>query len=276
MSASLRSRRVGSLVAPTCASVTMTRTGPSSQTISPSRISYSTRPRRGCRARRGGCPAPAPRSSRPRRSGCSSSRPSRGSRCRPPCGPGCVRRRSRRGTAPAATRRRTARRRRRRRPARSPVTSRPRWIGTPQLVDPAGEDALDVVLPQPEPVRVAGREVADVQADAGEARDLRRLALREEPIGDAALVEHLDRARVQAAGARAGEVLVWRAARRSRRRRPPAPARRPASARSDRRRRSPPHARTHPCLTAPVPSIHLLGGRLWGTTGGLPQAPRRV
>ena len=61
-----------------------------------------------------------------------------------------------------------------------------------------------------EPVVVPGREVADVQRDAGEARDLRDLSLREEPIGDAALVEHLDGARVQTAGARAGEVLVAR------------------------------------------------------------------
>ena len=75
---------------------------------------------RGCRGRRGGCPTPAPRSSRPRRSGCWSSDPSRGTRCRPPCGSGCVRRRTRRDTPPAATRRRTARRRRRCRPARSP------------------------------------------------------------------------------------------------------------------------------------------------------------
>ena len=32
-----------------------------------------------------------------------------------------------------------------------------------QLVDPAGQDALDVVLPQPEPIGVPRREVADVQ-----------------------------------------------------------------------------------------------------------------
>jgi hypothetical protein len=32
-----------------------------------------------------------------------------------------------------------------------------------QLADPAGQDALDVVLPQPEPVVVAGGKVADVQ-----------------------------------------------------------------------------------------------------------------
>src|SRR6185503_7871274 len=33
--------------------------------------------------------------------------------------------------------------------------------------------------------------------------------LREEPIGDPALIEDLDGAGVQAAGARAGEVLAW-------------------------------------------------------------------
>jgi hypothetical protein len=37
-----------------------------------------------------------------------------------------------------------------------------------QLVDPAGEYALDVVLPQPEPVIVPGRKIADVQRDPGE------------------------------------------------------------------------------------------------------------
>ena len=65
-----------------------------------------------------------------------------------------------------------------------------------------------MLLPQREPVGVAGREVADVQLDAGEAGGLRDLPLREEPIGDPALVEHLDRARVQAAGAGADELPV--------------------------------------------------------------------
>ena len=41
----------------------------------------------------------APRPSRPRRSGCSSSDPTRGTRCPPPCGRRCVLRRSRRDTA---------------------------------------------------------------------------------------------------------------------------------------------------------------------------------
>ena len=44
--------------------------------------------------------------------------------------------------------------------------------------------------------------------DPGEARDLRHLPFREEPIGDAALIEHLDGARVQTARARADEVLA--------------------------------------------------------------------
>ena len=61
-----------------------------------------------------------------------------------------------------------------------------------QLADPAGQDALDVVLPQPEPVGVPGGKVADVQTGAAEPRDLRHLPLREEPIGDSALIENLD------------------------------------------------------------------------------------
>ena len=77
-----------------------------------------------------------------------------------------------------------------------------------QLGDPAGEDALDVLLPQREPVVVAGREVADVQAGDGEAGDLRGLTRREEPVGDAALVEDFDGARGDAEGARAGELLI--------------------------------------------------------------------
>ena len=60
------------------------------------------------------------------------------------------------------------------------------------LFDPIGEDPLDVVLPQPEPVVVPGGKVADVQTDAGEPRDLRHLSLREEPIGDPTLIENLD------------------------------------------------------------------------------------
>ena len=63
-----------------------------------------------------------------------------------------------------------------------------------QLVDPAGQDALDVLLPQAQPVVVPGGKVADVQPGGGESRDLGHLPLGEEPIGDSALIENLDRA----------------------------------------------------------------------------------
>ncbi len=77
----------------------------------------------------------------------------------------------------------------------------------PQLADPAGQDALDVVLPQPEHVVVPGREVAD-ERGPGEHRDLVFLSLRDEPIGDSTLIENLDGAREQTACALAGQVLV--------------------------------------------------------------------
>ena len=77
-----------------------------------------------------------------------------------------------------------------------------------QFVDPAGEYALDMVLPQSKPIGVPGGEVADVQRDPGEPRDLSHFSLREEPISDSALVEDLDGARVQAACAGANEVLA--------------------------------------------------------------------
>src|SRR4051794_15396431 len=51
-----------------------------------------------------------------------------------------------------------------------------------------------------------GGEVADAQRDPGEPPDLRHLSLREEPVGDPPLIEHLDRPGVQTARARAREV----------------------------------------------------------------------
>ena len=63
------------------------------------------------------------------------------------------------------------------------------------------------LLPQREPVVVARRKVADVERDHREARDLHGLPLREEALRDAPLIEHLDRARMQPARARAGELL---------------------------------------------------------------------
>jgi hypothetical protein len=77
--------------------------------------------------------------------------------------------------------------------------------GHAELDDPLGQDRLELALPEGEPVVVAGGEVADVEGDAGEPLHLHRLPGREEAIGDAALVEHLDGARVEAARARAVE-----------------------------------------------------------------------
>ena len=76
-----------------------------------------------------------------------------------------------------------------------------------QFADPVGQDALDVVLQQPEHVVVPGWEVVD-ERGPGEHRDLVFLSLRDEPIGDSTLIENLDGAREQPACARAGQILV--------------------------------------------------------------------
>ena len=113
-----------------------------------------------------------------------------------------------------------------------------------QLADPAGQDALDVVLPQPEPVVVPGGKVADVQAD-------RWRTPRPEPPAPPRGTDRRFRAdrgprwcvsadRLRASRRGPG----WRAARRWQRRRPPTPTRPPTSAPSDLLRRSPPHARS--------------------------------
>jgi hypothetical protein len=69
------------------------------------------------------------------------------------------------------------------------------------LAHPRVGDALDVLLPQGEAVAVAGWKIAEVERDVREGGDLHRRALGEEAIDDASLVEDLDRARVQPAGA---------------------------------------------------------------------------
>src|SRR5207253_268480 len=56
-----------------------------------------------------------------------------------------------------------------------------------QLANPAGQDLLKALLPEPEHVVVPGGEVADVQRDVGERRNLKYLPLRKEPIGDSTL-----------------------------------------------------------------------------------------
>ena len=70
----------------------------------------------------------------------------------------------------------------------------------PELTDPAGQDGLEVALPERKEVVVAGGEVADVQEGPGVAHERMRLALREEALLDAALIEHLDGAGVKTPG----------------------------------------------------------------------------
>ena len=55
---------------------------------------------------------------------------------------------------------------------------------------------------------MASREVADIQERPRVADERVRLALRDEPIGDAALVEHLERAGVEPPGPPSVELLV--------------------------------------------------------------------
>jgi hypothetical protein len=55
---------------------------------------------------------------------------------------------------------------------------------------------------------VPRRKVADIQAHPREACDLCYFSFAQKSIGDAALIENFDGARVQAAGARAREILV--------------------------------------------------------------------
>ena len=139
-----------------------------------------------------------------------------------------------------------------------------------ELADPTGQDALDVVLPQPEHVVVPGGKVAEVQRGAGEPRGLSHLSLREEPIGDSALIHDLDAACVQPACARTDEFLAG------------APL-----DNGDVHPRQHQLARQHqPCRTSSGDHHRMLGHRhppisvgsacgrgLSGTKGGLPQAP---
>ena len=75
-----------------------------------------------------------------------------------------------------------------------------------QLLDPAGQDPLNMVLPQAERVGVPGRKVAHVQRRIPEERRLDGLALGEEPVGNPALIEDFDRPRVEPARTRAHQL----------------------------------------------------------------------
>jgi hypothetical protein len=81
--------------------------------------------------------------------------------------------------------------------------------GNPELVDPAGQDALEVALPERQEVVVTGGEVADVQEGPGVAHDaVHAVALRQEALGDTPLIEDLDGAGVQTPRSRPVEVLA--------------------------------------------------------------------
>ena len=115
-----------------------------------------------------------------------------------------------------------------------------------QLGDPGGHDPLDLVLPDPERIRMTRREVAHVQHGRGRTS-------RPEPPGPPRGTDrrpHADRApRSCASESRRPVSRRARdrdAARRPRRRPSPTPTQPPASSPSDRLRRSPPHARSSP------------------------------
>lgn len=65
-----------------------------------------------------------------------------------------------------------------------------------------------MALPQRKSVGVPCGEIADVEPRPGEAGELGDFAFAQEAIGNAALSENLDTARVQAPGPRAREVLA--------------------------------------------------------------------
>ena len=77
-----------------------------------------------------------------------------------------------------------------------------------QLGKPAAHDPLDLVLEDPEEIRMARREVAGVEQGVAERHRRMGLTLCEKPTGDPALVEDLDRARVDATGPRVAELVV--------------------------------------------------------------------
>ena len=66
-----------------------------------------------------------------------------------------------------------------------------------ELFDPAREDRFHLVLPQTQPIGMPRRKVTDIQHSPAETCGLRRLPFSQESIGDPALVQDLDRARVE-------------------------------------------------------------------------------
>ena len=198
ISASLRSRSVGSLLGPICCSVTMTRN------VSPSSILWRPwMPVASCRAPCGGSSVSSTSAIRLLRVG---SQPGE-------LDAGCLADDAASAVAPDEIARPQ-------RPAvgqldvdAGVVLREARHLASVvdphrQLGDPGGHDPLDLVLEDREEVRMTRRQVAHVQHGRAERHGPMHLTLREEAIGDPTLIEHLDRARVEAAGARAGEHVI--------------------------------------------------------------------
>ena len=158
----------------------------------------------------------------------------RRSRCPPPCGSRCGPRRTRPGSRPEAG----PGPGRHRHPRRIPSCVKPTTLVFTQrrcaeLVDPAGQDDLDVLLPEGQDVVVASREVADVEGRPRVPDERVRPACRDESDRRRRAGRAPRRVRaVQPPGAPSVELLVWPAARRRGRRSPPASIRPPSSARS--------------------------------------------
>src|SRR5579859_6162710 len=78
----------------------------------------------------------------------------------------------------------------------------------PKLVDPAGQDVLGGMLPESEIVVSPRRKGAEIQGYLAEGKPhLMHLSLREKAIGDSPLIEDLDGACMQPAGAQSDEIL---------------------------------------------------------------------
>ena len=80
--------------------------------------------------------------------------------------------------------------------------------GHAELLHPAGEDPLDGPLPQAEEVWVPARQGTEIEGHPGEPGRAGDLALGQEAVHDAALIEDLEGSRKEATGACARDVLV--------------------------------------------------------------------
>src|SRR3954468_21838998 len=74
-----------------------------------------------------------------------------------------------------------------------------------KFLDPPSEQLFDLALCDRQPIRMARREVADVQSDPSERNRRKGLPPLKKPVGNAALIEELDGACVHASRARSDQ-----------------------------------------------------------------------